>query len=249
MGQGVYMNWSSLKKTRVGPIEYQYEIHDWTNELHEDLQQDASNHDFRGCTRATTTSSCPTLMGPSTRTAASSPSKRVRPCRPRTLVSVTTSTPSASATPTATSCTRRRLCPSVSETVWAATTRTAVNRPSSAPPMKSPPRWATAKHRSPLASAPPWWKRPMSLHQASAPWLRWRPSVRRCSPAAAVCWTSKTPVSRCSAPCLGGEGAKPRVLNPWRTWRWTSSSPWLQPARCWASWRAEARSAHDHGRP
>ena len=31
-----------------GTNQYQYEIHDWSNELHEDLQQDASNHDFRG---------------------------------------------------------------------------------------------------------------------------------------------------------------------------------------------------------
>ena len=30
-----------------GTNQYQYEIHDWSNGLHEDLQQDASNHDFR----------------------------------------------------------------------------------------------------------------------------------------------------------------------------------------------------------
>ena len=75
MGQDVYTELVVIEKTG-GTYQYQYEIHDWTNELHEDLQQDASNHDFRGY-YDTTTSSCPTLMGPSTRTAASSPSKRV----------------------------------------------------------------------------------------------------------------------------------------------------------------------------
>ena len=47
MGQDVYTELVVIEKTG-GTYQYQYEIHDWTNELHEDLQQDASNHDFRG---------------------------------------------------------------------------------------------------------------------------------------------------------------------------------------------------------
>ena len=40
-------NWWSSRRPD-GTNQYQYEIHDWSNGLHEDLQQDASNHDFRG---------------------------------------------------------------------------------------------------------------------------------------------------------------------------------------------------------
>ena len=47
VGQDVYTELVVIEKTG-GTYQYQYEIHDWTNELHEDLQQDASNHDFRG---------------------------------------------------------------------------------------------------------------------------------------------------------------------------------------------------------
>ena len=47
VGQDVYTELVVVEKTG-GTNQYQYEIHDWSNELHEDLQQDASNHDFRG---------------------------------------------------------------------------------------------------------------------------------------------------------------------------------------------------------
>ena len=47
MGQDVYTEVVVIEMTG-GIYQYQYEIHDWTNELHEDLQQDASSHDFRG---------------------------------------------------------------------------------------------------------------------------------------------------------------------------------------------------------
>ena len=47
MGQDVYTEVVVIEMTG-GTYQYQYEIHDWTNELHEDLQQDGSNHDFRG---------------------------------------------------------------------------------------------------------------------------------------------------------------------------------------------------------
>ena len=47
VGQDLYTELVVIEMTG-GTYQYQYEIHDWTNGLHEDLQQDASNHDFRG---------------------------------------------------------------------------------------------------------------------------------------------------------------------------------------------------------
>lgn len=47
MGQDVYTELVVIEKTG-GTYQYQYEIHDWTNDLHEDLEQGPSDHDFRG---------------------------------------------------------------------------------------------------------------------------------------------------------------------------------------------------------
>lgn len=47
MGQDVYTELVVIEMTG-GTYQYQYEIHDWTNDLHEDLQQGPSDHDFRG---------------------------------------------------------------------------------------------------------------------------------------------------------------------------------------------------------
>ena len=47
MGQDVYTELVVIEMTG-GTYQYQYEIHDWTNDLHEDLEQGPSDHDFRG---------------------------------------------------------------------------------------------------------------------------------------------------------------------------------------------------------
>ena len=201
VGQDVYTELVVIEKTG-GTYQYQYEIHDWTNELHEDLQQDASNHDFRGYYEYYDVflSDADGTFNPN----GSFVTVQARSDLSTTNLGVGHNIDAIGIRDANGNVLYASEIVSVGlETVWAATTQTAVNRPSSAPPMKSPPRWATAKHRSPLASAPPWWKRPMSLHQASAPWLRWRPSVRRCSPAAAVCWTSKTPSESVFSTLLG----------------------------------------------
>ena len=188
VGQDVYTELVVVEKTG-GTNQYQYEIHDWSNELHEDLQQDASNHDFRGYYEYYDIflSDADGTFNPN---GSFVTVKRVPTCRPRTLVWVTTSTPSASATPTATSCMRRRSSLWCSATVWASTIQTVTKRPSSVLRTRFLPGSATTRRRSPSASAPPWWTTPTSPHRASVPWLRWLPSARRCSLAAEAGWTS-----------------------------------------------------------